>query len=126
MNGIQGLLMDFLYSFSKLDLDGMMACFEDDATSFFPISHHIVMLDGKAEIRDAFENVISKVRAAGRKRIKLEPEDVKIQDFGDTAIVTFHIRDADLSRRTLVLRKKEEKWLIQHLHASNAPLGEAR
>lgn len=125
MDGIQGVLIDFLLAFSRLDLGGMMACFEDDATSFFPISHHIVMLDGKDEIREAFEKVLSKIRATGHRSIKLEPKDVKIQDFGDTAIVTFHIRDADLSRRTLVLRRKEDKWLIQHLHASNAPLGEA-
>jgi ketosteroid isomerase-like protein len=126
MEGIQSTVIDFLLAFSRLDINGMMACFEDDATSFFPVSHHIVMLNGKSEIRDAFDKVLSRIRASGQKSIKLEPEDVKSQIFGDTAIVTFHIRDGDLSRRTLVLRRKEGRWLIQHLHASNAPLGEPR
>ena len=126
MEGIQGTLIDFLLAFSRLDLNGMMACFDDDATSFFPVSHHIVMLDGKGEIRDAFSKVISKTRASGQRSIKLEPEDVKSQIFGDTAIVTFHIRDGDLSRRTLVLRRRDGRWLIKHLHASNAPLGEPK
>ena len=48
----------------------------------------------------------------------------RVQRFGDAAIATFHIRDGDLSRRTLVLRRSHDEWLIQHLHASNAPLEE--
>ena len=126
MEGLQNVLNDFLKAFSRLDLEGMMVFFEDDATSFFPSSHHIVMLDGKEEIKDAFEKVISKIHAAGHRSIKLDPEDVKTQLFGDTAIVTFHIRDNDLSRRTLVLRRNADGWFIQHLHASNAPLGETQ
>ena len=126
MDGIQGTLSRFNAAFSKLDLDGMMMCFTDDSTSFFPIAHRATFLDGKDEIGDAFANVISKIRAAGLDGIKLEVEDVKVQRFGDAAIATFHIRDGDLSRRTLVLRRLHGDWLIQHLHASNAPLEETQ
>ncbi len=124
MEGVPSTVIDFLLAYSRLDLDKMMACFAEDATSFFPVSHHIIMLDGKDEIRNAFERVLKNIRGAGLKSINLEPEDVKIQVIGDTAIVTFHIREDHLSRRTIVLRRKEGHWLIQHLHASNAPLGE--
>ena len=126
MDDIQGTLSRFYAAFSKLDLDGMMMCFTDDSTSFFPIAHRATFLDGKDEIGDAFANVISKIRAAGLDGIKLEIEDVKVQRFGDAAIATFHIRDGDLSRRTLVLRRFHGDWLIQHLHASNAPLEETQ
>lgn len=126
MNGIQGTLSRFIAAFSKLDLDGMLICFADDATSFVPITHQTTFLDGKDEIGNAFAKVISKIRAAGLNSIKLDLEDIKIQRFGDAAIATFHIRDGDLSRRTLVLRRVHDDWLIQHLHASNAPLEETQ
>ena len=122
MEDIQGVLIKFIDAFSQLKLDAMMSCYADDATAFFPIAHRTTFLDGKEEIRDAFSEVIAKVHAAGLSSLKMEPEDVKIQRLGDTAIATFHIRDGDLSRRTLILRRKQEYWLIQHLHASNAPL----
>ena len=122
MDGIKEKLNEFITAFSNLDIDGMMVQFADDATAFFPIAHRSTFLDGKKAIFDAFSNVISKIRAAGLDAIRLDVEDVKIQRFGDVAVATFHIRDGDLSRRTLVLRRLHDDWLIQHLHASNAPL----
>ena len=124
MDDIQGVLIRFINAFSRLDLDEMMSCYADDATAFFPIAHRTTFIDGKEEIRKAFANVIAKVHAAGLNSLKMEPEDVKIQKLGDTAIATFQVRDDDLSRRTLVLRREQEYWVIQHLHASNAPLEE--
>jgi len=124
MDGIQGTLSRFTAAFSQLDLDGIMICYANDATAFFPIAHHTTFLDGKEEISEAFAKVISKIRAAGVNSIKLNSEDVKVQRFGDAAIATFHIRDGDLSRRTLVLTRSHDEWLIQHFHASNAPLEE--
>lgn len=125
MEGIHDVLIRFINAFSRLDLDEMMSCYADDATAFFPIAHRTTFLDGKEEIRKAFSEVISKVHAAGLESLKMEPEDVKIQKLGDTAIATFQIRDDDLSRRTLVLRRDQDYWIIQHLHASNAPLEES-
>ena len=124
MDGIQEILSRFVSAFSNLDLDDMMTCYADDATAFFPIAHQTKFLDGKEEISEAFSMVLSKIRAAGLDGIRLDVEDVKVQKFGDAAIATFHIRDGDLSRRTLVLRRLHDDWLIQHLHASNAPLEE--
>jgi ketosteroid isomerase-like protein len=124
MEDVQDILIRFVNGFSKLDLEKTVSCFSDDATSFFPIAHHTTFLDGKHEIREAFASVISKIKAAGHNSIRLEPEDIKIQKLGEAAIVTFHIRDRDLSRRTLILRNTREGWIIQHLHASNAPLEE--
>lgn len=123
MDDIQGVLIRFITGFSGLDLEEMMACFTDDATAFFPIAHRTTFIDGKKEIAEAFSEVLSKIRAAGLDRIRLDPEDVNVQQIGDVALVTFHIRDDDLSRRTLVLRRMRDGWFIQHMHASNAPLG---
>lgn len=122
MEDIQGVLIRFISAFTRLDLDDMMACYTDDATAFFPVAHRTTFIDGKDEIRNEFAKVIAKIHAAGLESIRMEPEDVKIQRLGDTAIATFQIRDDDLSRRTLVLRREQGYWMIQHLHASNALL----
>ena len=124
MEDLQGTLSGFLRAFSDLKLDEMMAYYADDATSFFTIRHHSQRLDGKEAIREAFARVLSRVRDSGATRIWLEAEDVHIHKFDGVAVVTFHIRDADLSRRTLVLKSAQGRWLIEHLHASNAPLPE--
>ncbi len=101
-----------------------MAHYTDDATSFFPIRHHSQRLDGKEAIREAFARVLSRIKDSGASSIRLEAEDVHVQEFGGVAVATFHIRDDDLSRRTLVLRRSQGRWLIEHMHASNAPLPE--
>ena len=124
MEDLQGTLSGFLRAFSELKLDEMMAFYADDATSFFPIRHHLQRLDGKEAIRGAFARVFSKLRDSGATRIRLEAEDIHVQEFDGVAVATFHIRDDDLSRRTLVLRLSQGRWLIEHLHASNAPLPE--
>ena len=124
MEDIQGTLNGFLRAFSELKLDEMMAYYADDATSFFPIRHHSPRLDGKEAIREAFARVLSRVRDSGATRIRLEAEDVHVREFDGVAVVTFHIRDDDLCRRTLVLKPSRGRWLIEHMHASNAPLPE--
>ncbi len=122
MGGIQKHLDKFLSAFSRLQLEEMMECFTEDATVFFPVAHHHPRAEGREAIRDVFSRVLGKISANGATEIRLEPEDVRIKSFGDTAIVTFHIRDSDLCRRTLVLRREGDGWGIEHFHASNAPL----
>ncbi len=125
MKDIQITLSKFLGAFSKLQLNKMMSYFAEDSTAFFPIEHHYLRLTGKNSIKGAFSNVIERIKASGKTAIKLNAEDLLLQEFGDTAIATFHIRDDDLSRRTLVLHRIDGQWLIEHLHASNAKLTES-
>jgi ketosteroid isomerase-like protein len=122
MGDIQETLDRFLNAFSNLQLDKMAGCFTEHATAFFPIAHHYARLEDREAIRDAFSKLLGRIRASGATEICLEPEDIRIKAFRDSAIVTFHIRDDDLNRRTFVLRKDGDDWGIEHLHASNAPL----
>ena len=124
MEDIKGALDGFLRAFSELNLDEMMAFYAEDATSFLPIRHHSPRLDGKEAIKKAFAGVLDRIRSSGATGIQLEAEDVHVQEFDGTAVVTFHVRDAELCRRTLVLRSSQGGWLIEHFHASNAPLPE--
>jgi ketosteroid isomerase-like protein len=118
------VLIRFIESFEVLDLEGMMSCFSEGSTSFFPSHHSPSKIVGKPQIASQFEQVIQKIRAAGLTQISLPVEELDIVNYGETALATFQIRDNDLSRRTLVLRKMEKTWVITHLHASNAPLEE--
>ena len=122
MGDIDETLDSFIQAFNNLQLDEMLACYTEDATAFFPVAHHHARLEGREAIRGAFEKVLDRIKSSGAKEMRLHPEDILIKTFGDAAIVTFHIRDDDLSRRTLVLRKEGDDWGIEHLHASNAPL----
>lgn len=118
------VLTAFLHAFSRLDLDGMLACFAEDATAFFPLEHHLERLEGKHAINQAFAAVLAKLKASGMTTLPLAPEDLIIQEWGDTATATFHLRGSHLSRRTLVLRCQAGQWRMVHLHASNAPRAE--
>ena len=124
MEDIKGTLDGFLRAFSELNLDEMMAFYAEDATSFLPIRHHSPRLDGKEAIREAFAGVLARIRSSGATGIQLEAEDVHVQEFDGFAVATFHVRDAELCRRSLVLRSTGGRWLIEHFHASNAPLPE--
>ena len=122
MEDIKGTLNGFLRALSELNLDEMMAYYADDATTFLPHRHHSSRLDGKEAIREAFARVLSKIRASGATRIQLDAEDIHVQEFDGVAVATFHVRDTELCRRSLVLSSSEGSWLIEHFHASNAPL----
>jgi hypothetical protein len=42
-----------------------------------------------------------------------------VEEFGDTAVVTFHLgHETARQRRTLVLRRVGSNWKIVHLHGS--------
>lgn len=120
MEEINITIQNFLKAFSNLDLIEMMKFFSNDATSFFPVVHNQNRLNGKIEINNAFQKVITRIKSSGKNVIKLKAEDLKIKKIGTSAIVTFHLYNNELCRRTLVLRKREKDWLIEHLHASNA------
>jgi ketosteroid isomerase-like protein len=111
-----------LRAFARLDLDAMVACFDAQATAFLPGEHHRTRLEGREAIGTAFAAVIARVRAGGATSLRLEPADLRVDEWGDSAIATLHLYSDHLSRRTFVLRRYGQQWRIVHLHASNAAL----
>jgi ketosteroid isomerase-like protein len=120
----QSVLTTFLDAFSRVDLDGLLDCFDLEATAFLPAEHGRMRLEGKGPIGAAFAAVIARVRATGQTSLPLDVEDLLVQEWDDTAVATFHLRAGHLGRRTVVLRRQVARWRIVHLHASNAPLEE--
>jgi ketosteroid isomerase-like protein len=119
------LVSRFIAAFGNLDMPAFIACFADDATVFFPTPEPPQRFDGKAAIREHFEQVFAAIRRSSHSPAppyhELEPEDLEFQLVNaDTVVVTFHLRNAErLGRRTLVIANIDGQWLIVHLHASN-------
>ena len=116
----------FISAFNALDWNSFRACFADDASVFNPDIPQVASLhrlDGRVDIERTFRAVFEASHqdtVPGGPRIV--PENLRIQRFGDTAIVTFEFKRANASfgRRTLVLHRQGDSWLIVHIHASNA------
>jgi uncharacterized protein (TIGR02246 family) len=125
---VQTAVDRFLHAFENLDIDGFMACFAPDSTVFFPTPEPPQRFDGKAAIREHFQTVFAAIRRSSTSSVppyhRLEVQDLAVQLVADeAAIVTFHLRNAErIARRTLVLKRTDEGWLIVHLHASNVPI----
>lgn len=118
---VRAFLARFVQAFDNLDWEKFRSCFADDATVFQPRGF-ARRADGRNEIEREFHIVFDFIR--GNKTappyMALDPQDLRVQSFGDTAIVTFHLADRPgfVNRRTLVLHRDEAGWKIVHLHAS--------
>lgn len=123
----------FVTAMENADADQLAALFDEDATVFMPFDAMPQRLEGRHQIRTAFETFFEPMRkrAAAPPYMKLNPRDLQTQSLGDTAILTFHLgalpaagatSPAAFSRRTFVVQWKNGRWLIQHLHASNMRL----
>lgn len=123
---IQEALANFIDAFNRLDWERFLNCFAPEATVFHPMipeQHDLHRIDGRDAVARSFRTVF---RAAHKQNadppyLNIQPKDVEIQPLTDGAIVTFHFdrRSSSFGRRTLVFEKRQDKWLIVHLHASN-------
>lgn len=123
-------LTTFIRAFENGEIDVMEASFSANSL-VFPID--IVPTESSAQIQTSdYKRVkgmgptMRKVVASFRERdtgppyMTLDPKDLEVQMFSDTAVVTFHLEDDRcLGRRTFVLAKEGDSWKIVHLHASN-------
>ena len=114
---VEQALASFVDAFNHLDRARMDACFLDDATVFFPWGGYREVGFWTAQF-DAW-----RVERDGPPYLNIQPRDLQIQRYGETAVVTFHLEhDPDtLGRRTIVLVQTPAGWKIGHLHASTLP-----
>jgi len=98
------------------------ASFTDDATIFYPFWNQASRIQGKREIESVWLTIFPEfVDTKNTRKLQINPKDINIQFYHQTAIVTFHSGSGGntLSRRTLVMVKENENWKIAHLHASS-------
>jgi ketosteroid isomerase-like protein len=112
---------NFVKAFNHFDWTTFRSSFTDDATIFFPFWQQGKRRAGKQEIESTWLDIFPEfLNNPDNDTLQIYPEDVHIQLYGETAIITFHLGDGieQLSRRTLVLIKQNNDWKIFHLHAS--------
>ena len=103
-----------------LDVEGMARFFAEDITAFVPAAQP-ERAEGKAAVVAIFRRYVETTRAT-TSRTNLVPEDLLIDVQGETAVVSFHMRNADaVARRTFIFREQDGGWLIVHFHASSFP-----
>lgn len=110
----------FVSAFNALDRPRFDALFAEDVTLFFPAAPFPVRrIEGKEATLEWFGRFFDSLRERGSNP-RIEPQDLKVQDYGDVAIATFHLGGGEsVGRRTVVLRRQRGQWVIAHLHASS-------
>lgn len=113
----------FVDAFSNLRWEEFRRYFAKDATAFFPPSaNHPARAENGDEVLTIFSKVFENAKQRNKSKIDIQPKDVRIQMLSNSVIVSFHLNDPDLfGRRTLILEKRDNQWLIVHLHASGVP-----
>ena len=116
----------FIAAFNSLDWEAFRRCFADSASLFNPEIPEAVSLhrmDGRNDIERNFRAVFDAADAGtdDKRSPNIRPENVRLQSFGDTVIITFEFKRSEHStgRRTIVFNKLKGSWLIVHIHASN-------
>ena len=125
-SGPEAAAAAFIGAFNALDRARFDPLFADDATLFFPGGpFEVRRVEGKTAVLGWFGKFFDVARTRSGK-LNIQPADLKVQDYGSVAVVTFHLNGADnVGRRTLILRKDKNAWKIVHLHASSQPLKKA-
>jgi ketosteroid isomerase-like protein len=110
----------FFRAVESRDLDKITPYFEEDAQMFSPLGTYPARLDGRAAIMEQFK-AISEALKQMPTPIRIDPQEMVLREFGDIALVTFHLTlPGPLHRRSFVLRKRDGRWRIAHIHASIA------
>lgn len=128
---VEAAAADFVQAFTTLDEARFDAAWTEDATLFFPMAAPKLgggRFTGKDDVLKLFHLFFASVRKekSGPDYLNVKPEDLHIQNHGDTAIATFHLTgDQGIARRTLVMRRNQGVWRVAHMHASNMVLPSA-
>jgi ketosteroid isomerase-like protein len=119
---VREMMTDFLAAFSSRDISAFIPYFAENATAFFPpaATAPSTRVQGRQAIKETFTTILARyAQPNSTTRPPIAPQDLQIQEFDGTAIVTFHLgNDAARQRRTFVLRRAGDAWKIVHLHGS--------
>jgi uncharacterized protein (TIGR02246 family) len=117
---VRETLDGFFRAVESRDLDRVTPYFEEDAQMFSPLGTYPARLDGRAAIMEQFK-AISEALKQMPTPIRIDPHEMVVREFGDIALVTFHLKlPGPLHRRSFILRKRDGRWRIAHIHASIA------
>lgn len=127
--GVCTFFRSYIAAFNSRDFAAFTSTFAEDISVFFDRPLSPERRDGRTAVEAVFRPGFAYFHPAdGRPAPSLPPPlvptAVRVQEYGDFAIVTFlaGLPD-DLARRTVVLRRgKLEGWRVVHIHASSVEL----
>lgn len=111
----------FISAFNYFRWQIFRESFADDASIFFPIWDYSSRVKGRKDFEKTWLELLPEFNDNPNKdSLTISPQNMMVQLYGNTAIMSFHLGDPqrDLSRRTIVWVKQQNKWKIVHLHAS--------
>ena len=110
----------FIDAFKTMDSARFDSFFAPDATMFFPGGPFPSgRVDGREAVLSVFHSFFARAKTQGRTTLNIIPLDLRVDQIGDVAIVTFRLDSTeDMGRRSVVLRKLGNDWRIAHFHAS--------
>jgi ketosteroid isomerase-like protein len=117
-------LATFIDAIETADLERLLSTFHDSATVFLRArapGELPVRVSGISDLRAVFTALF----ARRQEPVTITPRDAAVDVWGEVAVVTTHLggRSTDsIGRRTFVLHKTGDRWLIVHYHASDVPL----
>lgn len=115
---VRDAMSDWMDALNALDESRVVDAFADNATAFFPVAK-AERVDGK----DAIAAIFHEYFAGSTKKTNIVPEELRVDQRDDTAVVTFNVHNPSaVSRRTFIWRWERGAWRIVHMHASNTPI----
>ena len=120
---VEEALRRFVEALNNLDWDRFRVWLAADCTVFFPFHEVPRRLDGREQVEQIFQSFFtSRRQGSGPPYLQIEPRDVSVQLFNETALVTLHLDETETTgRRSLLWCKRDGDWRIVHLHASDVP-----
>ena len=117
---VNSQLDKFIKAFYDLDSSQLEPLLHKNVTAFFGkgVKTKGGRIEGKKKVMEIFETYFKDKT----NPILINPLKKKLTIYGEIAIVTFELQDdnnTDLKRRTFVMKKENEPFLILHIHASN-------
>src|SRR3984893_19138157 len=88
---IRETLNDFFRAVESMQLDRVATFFDEDAQMFSPLGTYPARLDGRAAIMEQFK-AISEALKQMPTPIRIDPQELIVREFGDIALVTFHLK----------------------------------
>jgi len=117
----------FLRVFEDLDWERFRATWASEPTVFFPFGDTPERITGRAAVEARWRRFFDDTRAQtpGPPYLRLEPRDLRVDQYGVAALVTFTLGGASVGsvgRRSLLFVKENGEWKLAHLHASGVRL----
>lgn len=111
----------YIDAFNTRDWERFRATFAEDISVMFDRPIPPERRDGRASVEEVFRGGFPAPGQPSRALPRpIEPQNLLVQELGESAVISFHLRGpGEVARRTVVLRKTKKGWRVIHIHASS-------